>query len=249
MPSYSSFASFYDRLTQNVGYEQRAREYIEILAQNGINSGILLDLACGTGSFTEHFCRSGFDVIGVDASPEMLCEAQAKLSSQEPPPLLLCQLMQNLDLYGTVDAAVCALDSINHLPSLSDVRKTFSRLSLFVRPGGIFIFDANTIYKHREILGNNTFVYDLDDIYCVWQNTLLDDTVSVGIDIDIFARESGQKYARYCEAFTETAYTPEELECALCDNGFEVLSICGENTRSAPVEDTQRMIITAKHKT
>ncbi len=140
MPSYSSFASFYDRLTQNVGYEQRAREYIEILAQNGINSGILLDLACGTGSFTEHFCRSGFDVIGVDASPEMLCEAQAKLSSQEPPPLLLCQLMQNLDLYGTVDAAVCALDSINHLPSLSDVRKTFSRLSLFVRPGGIFIF-------------------------------------------------------------------------------------------------------------
>ena len=102
----------------------------------------------------------------------------------------LCQDMQELDLYGTVDAAVCTLDSLNHVNDLLVVQKILNRVSLFLNPGGIFIFDVNTVYKHQYVLGNNTFVYDCEDVYCVWQNTLEEEN-RIKIHLDIF-EQSGE---------------------------------------------------------
>ena len=124
MSNYGYFAHVYDSFTKNVEYEKRAEYIFSLLKQNGVNSGIMLDLACGTGTLSKYFSDYGFDMILTDNSPDMLAEAKLK----NPDALILCQDMTELDLYGTIDCAVCTLDSINHLTRISDVRKTFDKV-------------------------------------------------------------------------------------------------------------------------
>lgn len=238
--SYSSFASVYDDLTFNVDYEKRADYIASILRDNGIEDGLLLDLACGTGSLSVEFAKKGFEVIATDASPDMLMEAQNKAFSEGLNIMFLCQKMQETDLYGTVRAIVCSLDSINHLENIDEVRKTFSLLKNFIDDGGIMVFDVNTMYKHRNVLGNNTFVYDEKSVYCVWQNHLFDDKKTVGINLDFFVK-SGNKYERFNENFKETAFTDDELTSAVEASDFRVLKRYADLSCSAPTEETERV--------
>lgn len=206
--------------------------------------GLSLDLACGTGSLTVELKKNGVDVYGIDASYDMLSFAREKAEESGLDILFLCQKMQSIDLYGTIDTCVCTLDSINHLTKISDVQKTFDRVSLFMNPGGYFLFDANTIYKHQKVLSDNTFVYDTDDVFCVWQNSLRENNI-VDIELDFFERE-GKVYYRTEEKFAERAYSDEELTDMLVSAGFEVVSRYGDMTFDDPKEDEQRVIYVAR---
>ncbi len=242
MRSYSVFAGFYDVLTDNVAYPVRAEYLYGLFSRFGVRHGLLLDLACGTGSLSVELARRGFEVIGVDNSPEMLAVAAEKAAEQGQDILFLCQNMQQLDLYGTIDAAVCTLDSLNHITRPREVQAVLQRVSLFMNPGGIFIFDVNTPYKHREILGNQTFVYDLDNVYCVWQNEYASQTQAVSISLDFFIRGKDNIYVREREFFIERAYSREEWKQWIQAAGFELLGEYAELTESAPKENTQRII-------
>ncbi len=238
--SYSSFASVYDELTFNVDYEKRAEYIMSILKDNGIEDGLLLDLACGTGSLSVEFAKKGFEVIATDSSADMLMEAQNKAFSEGVNIMFLCQKMQETDLYGTVRAIVCSLDSINHLENIDEVRKTFSVLKNFIDDGGIMVFDVNTLYKHREVLGNNTFIYDEKNVYCVWQNRLLPDNKTVGINLDFFVK-NGSTYERFNENFKEIAFSDEEITSAVENSGFKVVKRYSDLSCSRPKEDTERV--------
>jgi ubiquinone/menaquinone biosynthesis C-methylase UbiE len=227
-------------LTFNVDYKKRA-EYVQaVLGRYGINDGLLLDLACGTGSMAVEFSKMGYEVIATDASADMLMEAQNKAYDNEQSIMFLCQRMEETDLYGTVRAVVCALDSINHLPDASAMAQTFQVLKNFVDDGGIMVFDVNTVYKHQKILGNNTFVYDEKNVFCVWQNNLYDDGVTVGINLDFFVKDDKNKYNRFTESFKEIAFTDEEITTAVENAGFKVVKRYAEFSCSKPEEDTQR---------
>ncbi len=239
MSGYSSFASFYDPLTLNIDYQRQADYYQEIFRRFGQQPKLLLDLACGTGSLTVELMRRGIDVIGADASTQMLSIASGKAGEAGFAPLLLCQPMQKLDLYGTVDAAVCMLDSLNHLTRPEDVRETFRRLHLFVEPGGLFVFDVNTPYKHRFVLGNNTFVYDVDEVFCAWRCTCREWTVS--IELDFFEREKGL-YRRSSERFCERAYPDEDLRAWLGEAGFDVLDVYEDFSFRPVREESERAV-------
>lgn len=238
--SYSSFAQVYDALTFNVEYEKRADYICEILRRNGCEKGILLDLACGTGSLSELIAKKGYDMILVDSSPEMLSFARERM----PDALVLCQDMTELDLYGTINAAVCSLDSINHLLKPVDVKKTFEAVSLFTEKGGVFVFDVNTPYKHESILGNNTFVYEQDDVYLVWQNSYRRKSRTVDINLDIFTRENGV-YNRNSETFSERAYNIDDICNWLTQSGFSVTGVYNDMTFDAPDEKSQRVYISS----
>ena len=176
MSNYTAFAEFYDQLTDNVDYKKRAEYFCKLLERHGHTMGLTLDLACGTGSLTIELAKRGVDVYGIDASPSMLTIAQEKAAEANTPILFLCQRMEELDLFGTIDTVVCTLDSINHLTEEKDILQAFQRVALFLDPNGYFVFDVNTPYKHRHVLENNTFLYDTENVYCVWQNTLDEET-------------------------------------------------------------------------
>lgn len=225
MPSYVSFAQFYDGLMEDANYKQRCDYILELAKRHNHEMGLTLDLACGTGSLTRELYKRGVDVYGIDASAEMLCEAMQKSADEGMDIMFLKQKMQNLDLYGTINTCVCTLDSINHMTRLEDVRKAFDRVGLFMDNDGLFIFDVNTVYKHREVLGDNTFVLENDKVFCVWQNSLEDDDI-VNITLDFFEEEDGVYY-RSSENFCERAYSDEILRNLLAEAGFEVEAVYG----------------------
>ena len=244
MAGYDVFARYYDALTANVDYAGRAAYLSQLLERLGHRAGLTLDLACGTGSLTLELHKLGFDIYGVDSSVSMLCEAKDKAYDLGADVLFLCQKMQSLDLFGTVDTVFCSLDSINHLPGAEQVLETFRRVAFFMNDDGWFIFDVNTPYKHEHVLGNHVFVYDLTDIYCVWQNRYNPQDKSVAIALDFFERQ-GKTYTRSSERFSEHVYSAVEITQMLTQAGFDRIQIFGDMRFDAPKPDEQRLIFAA----
>ncbi|MDE5769847.1 MAG: class I SAM-dependent methyltransferase [Oscillospiraceae bacterium] len=253
--NYMNFAAFYDHLTQNVNYPKRA-ERLDFLIRKYLRTEtdgkLLLDLACGSGSLSEALALLGYDVIGVDNSPEMLNQAMQKKFRSGLPIQYLCQDMRELDMFGTIDVTVCMLDSLNHLNSLADIQKVFARVSLFAQPGGLFIFDMNTLYKHHEILNHQIFLYDTEEVFCVWENHLKNDTVEMQLT---FFENSEQDscYYRTDEFITETAYPTDKIIQTLKNAGLELLEVfdADQNLDTpeilSPVsEQTQRILWIAR---
>lgn len=245
--SYDDFSRFYDRLTDNVEYKKRADYFCRLLSMCGTTDGILLDLGCGTGSMSVEMAKKGYEVIGVDSSIGMLSAAQQKMFENGVQMLLLNQNMQEIDLYGTVDCAICVLDGINHLPCKEDVIETFKKVSLFMNRGGAFAFDVNTLYKHRNVLADNAFVYDYDDFFCAWQNNFNPDDNSVEITLDFFEEEDGVYY-RSGESFCEQAYELSDISEWLEESGFEIIGIYDDMSTDNVKPETQRAVFLAKKK-
>ena len=247
MSGYSAFAWFYDKLTSNISYHDRAAYFDSLVMKHGGKRGILLDLACGTGSLSEEFARLGYDVIGTDASMDMLNIALDKKFDSGLPIQYLCQDMTELDMFGTIDVTVCALDSLNHLDSVDSIRRTFSKVSLFCEPGGLFIFDMNMPYKHRNVLGDSTFVYDMDDIYCVWQNSLVPDSEDnrVDISLDFFEKGEDGSYRRYSDELSEIAIERELIERYIYEAGMKLLAVYDYDTLEPPRFDSEKLVFVA----
>lgn len=245
MIPYGVFAAYYDKLMADVDYAGRAAYLNEIFRRHGLRPGLLLDLGCGTGSLSLEMVRQGLDVIGVDRSPQMLSEASRKAGSTNGRALFICQDMRALDLYGTVDAAVCALDGINHITSPKDLGRVFARVSLFLNPGGLFVFDLNTPYKFRHVLGNNAFVYDTDQVYCVWQNSLNTRTGLCRFYLTFFERQ-GEIYRRSDEQFSERAYSTDRIRRLLSQAGLILEAVYADRAFDPPQETAERAVYVAR---
>ncbi|MCQ2418042.1 MAG: class I SAM-dependent methyltransferase [Oscillospiraceae bacterium] len=251
--SYGVFAQFYDALTGNVQYSQRAEQLNRLLLKYGsedMPEHILLDIACGTGSLSEAFARLGWDVIGIDNSEDMLNEALDKKYDSGLSIQYLKQDMRKLDMFGTISAAVCTLDSLNHLGSLEDVRQVMERVNLFSYENALFLFDVNTEYKHRSVLGEQCFVYELPEALCVWQNHLQDTAPDypVEIQLDFFEQIEGRKYVRSTEEFTERIWQPEQIEALLAETGFTLLEVLDGDSFEVPTAETQRLLYVVRAK-
>lgn len=242
------FAAVYDVFTDGVDYLSRTEYLHSILLSNGIKDGTVLDAACGTGSISKCLLDKGYEVVANDISVAMLNVAREKLSSYGDKAVLLCQDMCELDLFGTVDAAVCCLDSINHLLDENDVFDAIKSIGTFIRKDGIFIFDVNTIYKHQKILSDRTFVYEDESSFLVWQNSECDEENIVEMYIDIFSENTDGTYLRKSDDIAERAYSAELLTEVLSKNGFELLNIYGDMKFSSPEDKEERIYFVAKKK-
>jgi SAM-dependent methyltransferase len=248
MNGYGIFSKYYDILTQNISYKERADYFDHLIGIHGGVKNILLDLACGTGSLSEEMSRRGYDVIGVDGSVEMLNAAMDKKLESGLDIQYICQDMTELDLFGTVDVIICALDSLNHLPDVNSVKKTIQRAALFCEQDGLFIFDVNTPYKHKNILGNNTYIYETDLVYCIWQNTYnnVGNDNRVDITLDFFEKQGNGLYKRYEEEFSEIAFEACALDNILYEAGFNVLAHYNYDTFEECKSDSEKIVFVAR---
>ena len=239
MSCYDALAANYDALTGDVGYEKRA-DYLEKLFQKSrIPVHTVLDLACGTGTMTWILTGRGYEMIGVDASEEMLAAAMEKSGSVEGiAPIFLHQSMPKLDLYGTVDAAICCLDSLNYLTNPKDVQRTFDRLRLFIAPGGVLIFDINTVEKLAALDGQ-VFLDETEDTYCVWRPEYRRGICTYYMDL--FQLQEDGSWERSFELHRERAYTVEELTAWLEAAGFGEIRTYGDQKMRRPAEGEQRI--------
>ena len=240
MSSYCDFAYIYDKLMADADYDGRTEYLMQLFDKYGKKPTLLLDLACGTGEFSIRLKNNGIDVIGVDMSEDMLSIAREKAADADTDLLFLCQKAEELDLYGTVDGAICCMDSLNHITCLRNFKKAIKKVSLFLEKGCLFIFDLNTPYEHKSVLGNNTFVFEEDDVYCVWQNSFNPKSMTTDICLDFFVEEGGL-YERYSEEFSERAYTKEQVVEALKEVGLKVKAIHADLKFSAPSSTEERI--------
>ena len=245
MESYNSFAEYYDELMEDARYPERCQYIFEAAERFGHSLGKTLDLACGTGSLTLLLAERGVDVFGADGSVDMLSEAMQKSLEAGRHILFVCQEMQALELPEPLDTCVCTLDSLNHLTDKNDVQAAFNGVSRHMNPGGMFIFDVNTVYKHREVLADNVFVLENERVFCVWQNFTEDDLTEISLD---FFEEQDGVYYRSSEDFSERAYSDGELREMLKNAGFETLGCFGDLTFDPPRPDEQRVIYIARKK-
>lgn len=245
MSQYTGLAGCYDAFTTDVDYPAWADYYVTLFRRHTTTVESLLDLACGTGSLSLLFAERGFEVIGVDASVEMLAAAQSKAYAlSENRPMFLCQTMEELDLYGTVDAAISSLDSINYLNGLEALDTALGRLQFFVRPGGLFIFDVNTEAKFRAIDGES-FVREEDDTFCVWSAAY--DAPYCAMTMDLFTR-AGKLWSREREEHLEYAFSDEMLKSALMRNQFEVEAVYAELSELTATVESQRVFYVARRR-
>ncbi len=244
--SYTYFAEHYDSLTEDVDYSARAEHFLELLKRHGHSPRVTLDLACGTGSFLIELLKRGIDAFGADMSCEMLTLAQTKTSSEGFSPILICCKMQEMELYSDIDTCVCTLDSINHITDKNELVKAFSNVARYLSADGIFVFDANTVYKHKEILSDNCYIIENEDVFCAWQNEYDPSTNEVLITLDFFEAQ-GDMYSRTYEQFSERAYTDEEMKEMLTEAGLEIEAVYDDMSFSPPETDSQRVVYVVKH--
>lgn len=238
--SYNTFALFYDRLTENADYKVRSDYISNFFSQYGNGGNSVLDLACGTGTLCSLFNEKGYQVTGVDLSPDMLTIAKAKCPDSQ----FICADISDFNVNEKFDFCTCTLDSINHLDDINAVKKCFLSVYNCLDCGGIFVFDVNTIYKHNEILAGNTFVFDEDDFFLSWDNEALGkNRVRILLDFFIF---NGKNYDRFSEDFVETAYSVDELVSAL--NDFEIIGIYDELSENAHKADSERIYFVCRRK-
>ena len=240
MNSYDFLAGCYDEFTTDVGYSAWA-DYIEAhFRRRGLPGKTVLDLACGTGSLTRELAQRGYEMIGVDLSPEMLAEAAEKNQDVDGiPPIFLCQSMDKLDLYGTIRAAVSTFDTFNHIP---DLDTAIANAGFFMEKGGVFLFDMNTPYKHQNVLGENEFTFEEEDASCVWRNHYDAANRRVEITVDIDYHETGEHFH---EEFCEYTYDLDTIRAALEKHGFALESVCDGETFGPLTEDSQRYFFCA----
>lgn len=217
MESYTDFAYIYDKLIDQ-DYEKWADYIEELFRKYNKKPKLVLDLGCGTGSITNILAKRGYDMIGVDLSADMLNVAKDKATVENLDILYLCQDIREFELYGTVDAIICTLDVINYITDPKDLDRVFALVKNYLNPDGIFIFDINTEHKLRNVLGNNTFINEEENIFYTWENEYAD-----GISnqyLSFFAECENGLYERFDETHIQRAYTASEIKDLLTKNSM-----------------------------
>ena len=264
MNDYNTIAGVYDSINSGVDYRKWADLFEGAFDKYlGKRPELVLDLACGTGRMTLEMAKRGYDMIGVDGSAEMLARAtdalydmidSGELSEDSPRPLFLCQDMREFELYGTVGAAICCLDSLNYLTGDGELQKCFSLVHNYLDPDGLFMFDMNTPYKFKNIYGENAYVYDMpagEDAgarFCVWQNFYDEETRICDFYLTLFEESEDGRYERYEEVQREKMYTLRAIKKALADSGFEFIGAYSNFNFNAATDADDRIYVVARCK-
>lgn len=255
----AAISAVYDKLNREIDYSAWA-DFFESCFDRFLpcHPSLVLDLACGTGSMTLELARRGYDMIGIDGSEHMLSEAFSR-SIDTPGILWLCQDMRSFELYGTVGAVTCCLDSINYLLSEEELLSCFSLVHNYLDPNGIFLFDVNTPYKFKNVYGVNAYILEDDlvfdegteeeeriPVFCGWQNTYHSENGICEFDLSIFEGLPDGTYRRSDEHQSERCYDEDTLRRLLASAGFDLLGIWADYNFSLPNETTERWYIAAR---
>lgn len=257
MEAYTGFAALYDTFMDNVPYGEWSRYLVGLLKEYGIDGGLVCELGCGTGSITRRLRDAGYDMIGIDLSEDMLDLAREYEFTREEGHsdiLYLNQDMREFELYGTVAAIVSICDSMNYITQEEDLKKVFRLVNNYLDPGGIFIFDMNTIHKYRDVIGDTTIAENREDCSLIWENAYQEETGLNQYDITIFKRvewedgEGEELYERIRETHLQRAYTPETIVRLLGEAGMEFVAVYAAGTREPVTGQTERMYFIAREK-
>lgn len=271
MEAYTDFAAVYDTFMDETPYEVWGDFVVGLIEKYGISKpslsergseaeenseqafsqekNLIVELGCGTGSFSQVLYSRGYDIIGIDISPDMLDLARKKSIEAGMDIMYLEQDMRELDLYCTAGTIVSVCDSINYILEDEDVVETFRLVNNFLYPGGVFIFDFNTVHKYRDVIGDATIAENREDCSFIWENYYHDNEHINEYDLTIFARCGGKDvFRRSMETHFQRGYDLDEMVNFVKEAGLEFIEAIDADTHEAPNEDSERIYIIAGEK-
>lgn len=259
MSAYQGFAEVYDEFMDNVPYEQWAQRLDQLIRKYGVSKperdveglldserNLVVDLGCGTGTLTELMYGMGYDMIGVDASEAMLNIAMNKKDRSGSEILYLLQDMRELELYSTVGTVFCVCDSVNYILEEEELLTVFRLVNNYLFPGGLFIFDFNTDYKYREVIGEATIAENREECSFIWENVYDPEEEMNECDLTIFVREEEDTFRRYTETHFQRGYTAEQIVRLVEQSGMTVVEVRDADTAEAVTPESERVYIVAR---
>lgn len=259
MDVYHNFAEVYDELMDNVPYEQWGRQLHALIGKYGVSKpernvqdklaserNLVLDLGCGTGILTEMMYRKGYDMIGVDISEDMLNIAMEKRAMSQDRILYLNQDMRKLELYSTVGTVYSVCDSLNYILDEEELTEVFRLVNNYLYPGGILIFDFNTVYKYREVIGDSTIAENREDCSFIWENYYDSEKEINEYDLTVFVKREGEMFRRFTETHFQRGYSAEQMKALVERAGMKILEIRDADTGEAVTSVSERVYIVAR---
>lgn len=256
---YEDFASVYDELMDETPYEKWCENIVGFIEKYGVSKpekdaedvleserNLVLDLGCGTGTLTELLYQKGYDMIGVDNSDSMLGIAMEKKEKSGAEILYLCQDMRELSLYSTVGTVVSACDCVNYILEEDELTEVFSLVNNYLYPGGIFIFDFNTVYKYRDVVGDTVIAENRDDCSFIWENYYDEESGVNEYDVTIFVQEEGDTFRRFQETHLQRGYTVEEMTRMVTEAGMTIVTVQDADTGEEVSEYSERVYVVAR---
>ncbi|MCH1984312.1 class I SAM-dependent methyltransferase [Ruminococcus sp. OA3] len=247
MEAYQSFAQVYDMFMDDIDYDAWSDYLIELLREYGVNEGLVLELGCGTGSMTQRLAASGYDMIGVDLSDDMLEIAQEKRIQAGLEILYLQQDMREFELYGTVRAVVSVCDSLNYILEDEELLEVFCLVNNYLDPGGVFVFDLNTEYKYQTLMGEQTIAENRKEASFIWDNYYDRESMCNEYELAIFIPEGDDGlYRKYEEVHYQRAYSIQKVTALLEQAGMEFVTAYDAFTRDQPAPESERIYVIAR---
>lgn len=246
MEMYEDFAQVYDRFMDETPYEAWADFVEQKLKEAGIGSGLVLDLGCGTGSVTELLAKKGYDMIGVDISDRMIDIAMEKRAESGLDILYLQQDMREFELYGTVRAVVSLCDSVNYLLEEEELLETFRLVNNYLDPGGLFLFDFNTVYKYETVIGDSTIAENREDCSFIWENYYDGENQINEYDLTIFVRQKEDLFRKFTETHFQRGYTLPVIRALAEQAGLCFVEALDADTRGPVREESERIYVIAR---
>lgn len=241
---YNRFSDFYDQLVFDIDYDKYSKNILSILEKNNIKEAQILEIGCGTGNLTQKLSKQDcLDIHAFDYSEQMLNHAFQKIGFKEN-----VQLFKN-DMYKfpyeeyEYDAIITLLDVINYIVDENKLKSLFSNIYSGLRKGGVFIFDINSRYKLLEVLGDNTYVYERDNIFYTWENYREGDIIEFTLNFFVKGKNG---YERVIENQTERYYSIEYIQQILENIGFKDVEYVDEDGGPFIEGKTQRILFNAK---
>ncbi len=276
MEAYTDFAYVYDTFMDETPYE-KWRDFIagtiekygiskpvkgklpiketEASGQEAVQNSLkeeqnlILDLGCGTGTLTEMLADAGYDMIGVDNSPDMLELAMEKRDSRGHETLYLLQDMRKLELYGTVGTVISVCDSLNYILQEEELLQVFKQVENYLFPGGLFLFDFNTVYKYAEVMGDMTIAENRETCSFIWENSYYPEEEVNEYEVTVFVREGGASskcYRKFSETHYQRGYTEEQMRRLLEAAGMKIELVLDADTLAETTDKSERIYMAAR---
>ncbi len=255
---YQDFAEVYDELMDDTPYEGWGERLDGLIRKYGVSKperdvedmlaserNLVVDLGCGTGTLTELMYQKGYDMIGVDVSEPMLNIAMKKKAESGAEILYLLQDMRELELYSTVGTVFSVCDSLNYILEDDELLEVFSLVNNYLYPGGIFIFDFNTEYKYRQVIGNTTIAENREDCSFIWENLYDPEEEINEYDLTVFVREDADRFRRFTETHYQRGYTVEKIRELVERSGMVLIELLDADTGEAVTAESERVYVVA----
>lgn len=259
MDAYQDFAYVYDELMDATPYVEWSERIAFLIEKYGVSKperdveglldserNLVVDLGCGTGTLTELLYQKGYDMIGVDSSESMLSVAMEKKEQSGDEILYLLQDMREFEMYSTVGTVVSVCDSVNYILEEEELRKVFSHVNNYLYPGGIFIFDFNTEYKYREVIGDTTIAENREDCSFIWENYYDPEEEVNEYNLTVFVQEEGDTFRRFTETHLQRGYTVEQMTQLVEQAGMTLVEVMDADTGEAVTAESERVYIVAR---